>query len=477
MNHCRVDRRTSRAALRGCRRALGLAVWILPWMAVAAAAGADAESRGWQALLSRAYLPSDLDQEVFDALWTTWEEPARSRAERAPLEARRRMAMERYGLTPHPDDPSRSLQYVVDAAGRWTMSCLACHQGQVDGRVIPGLPNSNYALETLTEEVRLVKVRQRKPFGHMDMGSLFLPLGTTNGTTNAVMFGVALMRHRAPDLAIVQRPPRFDLVHHDMDAPPWWHYRKRSSLYADGFAPQGHRMLMQFLLVKENGPEKFREWEDEFRDIEAWIESLEPPKWPWAVDADLAARGRTVFDRHCASCHGTHGPDGTYPDRIVDIGEVGTDRVRFDALSVRERRDLNASWFGRFGEGWGAEAAALQGRETPAGYVAPPLDGIWATAPYFHNGSVPTLWHVLHPAARPAVWKRTPTGYDRSRVGLEVEEMASMPVPPGGAPLAAASRRRHFDTSKPGKSAAGHDFADALDEAEKAAVLEYLKTL
>jgi mono/diheme cytochrome c family protein len=477
MNLCRVDLRTSPAALRVCLWAVGLAVSISCCMDAAAVDGPAAEPRGWQTLLSRAYLPSDLDQEVFDDLWTTWEEPARSRAERAPLEERRRMTMERYGLTPHPDDPSRSLQYVVDGAGRWTMSCLACHQGQVDGRVIPGLPNSNYALETLTEEVRLVKVRQRKAFGHMDMGSLFLPLGTTNGTTNAVMFGVALMRHRAPDLSIVQRPPRLDLIHHDMDAPPWWHYRKRKSLYADGFAPQGHRMLMQFLLVKENGPEKFREWEGEFRDIEAWIESLEPPRWPWAVDTELAGRGRTVFETHCASCHGTYGPGGAYPDRIVAIDEVGTDRVRFDALSTRERSDLNTSWFGHFGKGWGDETAAMQGRETPAGYVAPPLDGIWATAPYFHNGSVPTLWHVLHPATRPAVWKRTPTGYDQARGGLEVEEFTALPRTASGQPLPPAERRRHFDTSKTGKSAAGHDFVDALDEAEKAAVLEYLKTL
>ena len=67
--------------------------------------------------------------------------------------------MDRYGLSPHPDDPSRSLQYVVDGAGKWTMSCLACHQGSVAGRVIPGAPNTRYALETLTEEVRQVKLR------------------------------------------------------------------------------------------------------------------------------------------------------------------------------------------------------------------------------------------------------------------------------------------------------------------------------
>ena len=449
-------------------------------------ASPSSAARGLDLLLNHAYLPPDLDQQVFDELWTTWEEPARARAERAALPERRRMTMERYGLTPHPDDPSRSMQYVVDpASGSWTMSCLACHQGQVDGRAIPGLPNSNYALETLTEEVRQVKVRQRKSFGHMDMGSLFLPLGTTNGTTNAVMFGVALMRHRDPDLSIVQRPPRFDLVHHDMDAPPWWHYKKRKSIYADGFAPKGHRMLMQFLLVKENGPEKFHAWEDEFRDIERWIESLEAPRWPWAVDGVLAERGRSIFLQHCADCHGTYraaATDGepaeeTYPDRVVDIAEVGTDRVRLDSLTAKERGELNNSWFGH----QGADAGSLRDRESPGGYVAPPLDGVWASAPYLHNGSVPTLWHVLHPDRRPAVWKRTPTGYDQSRVGLEVVELESMPqgqgAEPGGGKLSSAERRRHFDTSRPGKSAKGHDFPDALDEDEKTAVLEYLKTL
>jgi len=432
------------------------------------ASGADA-SRGRDHLRTRAYLPPDFDQEVFDALWTTWEEPLRSRAEKATPEERRRLAMDRYGLLPDPDDPSRSVQYVVSADGSWTMSCLACHQGQVGGRLIPGVPNSNYALETLTEEVRLLKVKQRKPLGHMDMGSLLLPLGTTNGTTNAVIFGVALMRHRDAALNIVQRPPRFDLVHHDMDAPAWWHYRTRKSLYADGFAAKGHRMLMQFLLVKENGPDKFAAWEDEFRDIEAWIDSLQPPKWPGPIDASLAAAGKTAFAAHCASCHGTYGPDGSYPERLVSIDEVATDRVRLDSLTAGQRSDLNASWFGHFG----ADGQELTDRAAGHGYVAPPLDGVWATAPYFHNGSVPTLWHVLHPSERPTVWRRTPTGYDESRVGLEVEALNALPE----GKLLPSVRRQYFDTRKPGKSGAGHDFPDALSEDEKTAVLEYLKTL
>jgi len=448
---------------------VALAAALAAGMVAAEPPRAGDASRGLRHLQTRVYLPPDFDQEVFDELWTTWEQPLRERAAEATPDERRRMAFDRYGLLPRPDDPAKPMQYVVDATGAWTMNCLACHQGQVAGMTIPGLPNSTYALETLTEEVRLVKVRQRKAFGHMDMGSLLLPLGTTNGTTNAVIFGVALMRHRDADLKIVPRPPRLDLVHHDMDAPPWWHYARRRSLYVDGFAPKSHRMLMQFLLVKQNGPERFREWEDEFRDIEAWIDSLRPPRWPHAIDAALAGQGEAVFRRHCADCHGTYGDQASYPDRVIPIDEIGTDRVRYDSLTAAQRTALNNSWFGDYGR----EAQGMRDRESPEGYVAPPLDGIWASAPYFHNGSVPTLWHVLHPDERPVVWKRTSTGYDEPRVGLEIE--TGTELPPGKLP--AAERRRWFDTRKPGKSAAGHDFPAALTDAEKTAVLEYLKTL
>ena len=430
--------------------------------------------KGLQVLLEKAYLPADLDQEVFDALWTVWPEHLKSQAEQASVAERRQMAMDRYGLLPHPSDPSRSVQYVVDSSGNWTMSCLACHQGQVAGEMVPGIPNTNYALETFTEEVRLVKIAQGKSFGHMDVGSLLLPLGTTTGTTNAVMFGVALMHHRDAALNIISRAPRFDLIHHDMDAPPWWHYRKRNTLYADGFAPQGSRMLMQFLLVRENGPKKFLDWEPDFEHVEAWLESLQSPKWRWDIDKNLASTGERVFREHCGRCHGSYGEHDEYPEVVIPIDDIGTDRVRFDALTNVERNALNESWFGHFGR----DAASIGTRQRPEGYVAPPLDGVWASAPYFHNGSVPTLWHVLHPENRPSVWCRTPVGYDTKKVGLETEERSqkefAAAISDG---MSSAQRRQFFDTTKPGKSAGGHAYPEALNESERTAVLEYLKTL
>ena len=101
---------------------------------------------------------------------------------------------------------------------------------------------------------------------------------------------------------------------------------------------------MQFMLVKENGPEKFREWEDDFRDVYAWLESLEAPKYPFA-DRSAAGRprARASSTRTAADCHGTYGAKATYPGKIVPIDEVGTDRVRLDALSAQHRKNYGRS--------------------------------------------------------------------------------------------------------------------------------------
>ena len=172
-----------------------------------------------------------------------------------------------------------------------------------------------------------------------------------------------------------------------------------------------------------------------------------------------------AFNRVCAECHGTYGTDGKYPEKMVPIEDVGTDRVRLDALTPQHRDAYGQSWFADFGRKTNISA--------PPGYVAPPLDGVWASAPYFHNGSVPTLWHVFHPKQRPAVWTRSSDGYDTEKLGPKIKELDSVP------PEAATGwqRRQYFDTRAFGKSAAGHDFPDALSELEKQAVLEYLKTL
>ncbi len=421
---------------------------------------------GYEILTTMPTLSADFDDEVFNNTWQVWEEPTRSLAEAATPEERRRMAFARYGLTTAPGDTTgKPQQYVVDARGNWTMNCLSCHQGKVAGRVIPGVPNSLFALQTMMEEIRATKIIMDRKLTRMDLASTVFPLGTTNGTTNAVMFGVALMSGRDAKLNLTPRLPP-PMTHHDHDAPAWWVFKKKTRLYCDGFSPKGHRPLMQFMLTPENGPEVFTAREADFQVVYEWLESLEVPKYPFAIDEVLAQRGELVFNRNCAECHGTYGEHETYPNKIVPIELVDTDPVRLGALSPEHRRGFGLTWFADFG--------ASPTIADPGGYVAPPLDGIWASAPYFHNGSVPTLWHLLNSNERPKVWRRSEDGYDQARVGVDIEVFDQVPEEHS---RIGRERRKYFDTTKPGKSAQGHTFPDALDHDEKLALLEYLKTL
>ena len=221
---------------------------------------APSAERGYRFIAEKAYVPASFSQSTFDALWESWPEGLRARAAKASPEERRRMTYERYGLTPRAEGPAgKPLQYVVDARGLWTINCFACHGGEVAGRVVPGLPNARLALQDLADDVARVEALKHKT---PEVGGMMLsrvPLGETHGTTNAVMFSVALLAFRDADLNVVlpTSAPRF--VHHDLDAPPWWNVKKRKRLYLDGLVAKNHRSLMQFLLVPTNGPARLAE--------------------------------------------------------------------------------------------------------------------------------------------------------------------------------------------------------------------------
>lgn len=111
-------------------------------------------------------------------------------------------------------------------------------------------------------------------------------------------------------------------------------------------------------------------------------------------------------------------------------------------------------------------------------YKARPLNGVWATAPFLHNGSVPTLHHLLLPAKdRPKTFPIGSRAYDPEKVGIDVAIEL-----PGGTIFRA---RADDGTPVPGNSNAGHEFGTAaitdpatrLDDTERRALLEYLKSL
>lgn len=421
---------------------------------------------GYRLLTERGYIPPLLDQEVFDNLYRTWEEPRRGEAEKVTVAERRAMALSRYGLTEAPGrEGGAPLQFAASGANSaWTVNCLFCHGGKVAGQAIPGLPNSHIAMQTLYDEVAAAKKLLGREVPVVPQ-KLQVPLGGSNGTTNAIIFGVLLGSQR--DAQLNYKPSGFvpKLVHNDHDAPAWWYVHKKTHLYADGHSPKDHRALMAFMMDPGNGRDAFDKAEDDYRVILAWMESLDTPQWPWSVDTALAERGQSIFNNRCADCHGTYGEDASYPNLNVAITEVGTDRARLDSIEPIMRFGAQFTWFGNFGE----KKMVIE----PKGYTAPPLDGVWASAPYLHNGSVPTLRHLFYPAERPVVWQRTEDGYDQVKIGLEVTAFDDIPTDVTDP----RARRTFFDSRIFGKSNAGHLFPSELAEDEKQAVLEYLKTL
>ncbi len=416
--------------------------------------------RGYQFLTEKVYLPADFNEQVLRVLDEQGLDVPFPDAE---IVSRRLATWRAFGIAPRHDDPNKPLQYVATKDGQFVMNCFACHGGDTYGTTFPGAPNTTYALESFTESVRRIKLKEKIPLTHMDVGSVFMPLGSTVGSSNAVMFGVALMNFRDKDLNVVNRAPP-SMTHHDMDAPAWWHFARKTHMYADGFAEKGHKGLMQFMLVRQNGPDRFREWAADFKDVYEFISSVKPPRYPLALDASLAKKGEAVFVAHCTSCHGTYGANAYYPEINVAIDEIGTDRLRWESLTPQNRKHYGDSWFADYG----GQANIAK----PEGYTPPPLDGIWATAPYLHNGSVPTLWHLLHPEERPTIWRRIAQSLDTTRIGFKIEEFDKVPEK-----LTNFERRWYFDTQASGKSASGHDYPNRLNEDEKQAILEYLKTL
>jgi hypothetical protein len=95
------------------------------------------------------------------------------------------------------------------------------------------------------------------------------------------------------------------------------------------------------------------------------------------------------------------------------------------------------------------------------------LQGIWATAPYLHNGSVPSLAELLKPSTARVAQFKVGSNYDIQNVGLAAEQTqfnASIVT---------------TDCSKldSGNSRCGHEYGTQLTDQEKKALLEYLKTL
>ena len=290
-------------------------------------------------------------------------------------------------------------------------------RGRSAGRAYVGLGNTQLDLKLFFHEMMKAEGKRLPP-------STFV-INSSRGTVNAGMFSVVLLSLRNPDLSFRSFPLPMGTSLPELDVPAWWLLGKKATMYYDGRTDASAvRTNMQFMLG-EKTLEQFRELEPTFRDIQEYFKSLKAPRYPFPIEQAKADRGRSVFEKSCAKCHGTYGPDGEYPSRIVELKTIGTDPAR--ATGDRSSRFV-AHYNSRPGS---ARKSPVD--ETMTGYQAPPLDGIWATAPYLHNGSVPTLASLLKSGDRPSRFHRPPSTdfehYDRTNVGWKFE------IPPEATPM------------------------------------------
>jgi hypothetical protein len=189
--------------------------------------------------------------------------------------------------------------------------------------------------------------------------------------------------------------------------------------------------------------------------IEDWIWTLPSPKIAAGhVDAKRALAGEALYKTHCADCHD---PGGKRVGQTIPLDEVRTDPERLHSFTPALAEKMNT-----LGEGYPWKFSHF--RKTN-GYAGMPLDGVWARAPYLHNGSVPTLKHLLETEEnRPAVFARGYDVYDYENGGFvwsgpDAERLGF-----------------RFDTSVKGNGRGGHYWGTELKEAEKQNLVEYLKT-
>jgi mono/diheme cytochrome c family protein len=447
------------------RREWGL-VAVLFVAGTGAAATPNAEpsvERGKQALLGRCFVPASITPQAYDNVWKQW-----GLAAKPPAADYDRLFRERYGLheTPYPNGHYpmglREATFPLGIGKGIGIDCLICHGGSITGHSYVGLGNSSLEIQAFFEETAAADGRPpRTPFR----------FGNLRGTNEAGSMAVFLLGYREPDLSVRVKPVDLEL-HDDLyeDPPAWWLLKKKKTMYHTGSTDtRSVRALMQFMLTPLNPVSVFDGEEATFADIRAYLLSLEAPKYPLPIDRTLAATGGSIFADKCARCHGTYGDKWTYPNRVVPLDEIGTDRHRFDGITAKFDDYYAKSWF--------AKDASYPPRGS-GGYQAPPLDGVWATAPYFHNGSAPTVYHVLNSKARPRIYTRSYRtdleAYDSRKLGWKIEELATSPDPNGLTPI---EFRKVYDTTKSGRTNGGHTYGDKLTDEQRFAVIEYLKTL
>jgi hypothetical protein len=386
-----------------------------------------------------------------------------------------------FGMAPNADE---------SASLRWTVNCLVCHTAEIDGVTYFGAGTKTFDELWLGESLKKLTSdpwRRLVPGGSADAALIADANRILNSHHHDKIDSLTRARSTAFAASHVElymrphdgrMPAVEDVGRGDVKTPPLWHTAAKMPIgrwYTDGsFHGPFPLMASSMELEKDRSFDALIDVvvpkiKSEFESV---VQYLRPPPYPYEIDRALAERGRELFyskEVGCFACHGVYDGRG-HVDWPGVHADVGTDRGRLDVVS--------AGFMDAFVHSPLAAEGKLQKSE---GYAATPLTGVWADFPYLHNGSVPTLYHLLGPASeRPQIFQvNAARSFDRARVGQRLTiDPADAELPQDLLVRRYGASRDWFNIQRPGSSNAGHDFwARIKTDANRRALIEYLKTL
>ncbi len=357
-------------------------------------------------------------------------------------------------------------------------NCLNCHASTINNEFVIGLGNTDF--DFTTDQSSNISILDFLMKGSYNLNSpeyqAFIPykrgfqvispltITETRGVNPADKYAAILAAHRNPtDLTWRENDPwgiTKEVI--PTDVPAWWLLKKKNAMFYTGVGTGDFaRIMMASSLVSLQDSTQARSIDNQFPDVLAYIKSLIPPTYKGIIDPQKVNDGKVIYEANCSRCHGSSNNKNDYPNLLVSLESVGTDPALASTnFANPQLLDwYNNSWFSK--QPFAAKLVAKKG------YIAPPLDGIWATAPYLHNGSVPTLEDLLNSVTRPKIWKRTfkSDDYDTKKIGWNYSTPMSK------------TDNETYDTSIKGYGNQGHIYGDKLSSSERTALIEYLKTL
>ncbi len=380
-----------------------------------------------------------------------------------------------------------------------TLNCMSCHVGVVNGQVVAGLINNHINLSNPT------KIRTR---------------GDNLGPYAVWQLVAKLADPAQEGLTLAKNKTEYESLIESVELPPidgmaWWlrKYKTNDYWYADIGDNPAASFAINFTVPHD---EMNADHAEHVRLVEkalAFAMETQSPPFPASLDAELVQKGADLFHGRsrptdptgfttCKTCHGTYRKKPSQPDLSqpgsweVDyhfshvLRNVNTDGAYNTVLRKFKPIAEHANKLEVYFKTKGAPAELIPYTSVPdkEGYVAPPLVGVWASAPYFHNGAAPTLDTVLNSEMRPEIWardNRDPHAYDLERVGmayrsLSREEFDNRVAAAAGKSFLskeAIDLSTIYDTKGFGHGKTGHTFGDRLTAEERSAIIEFLKSL